>query len=214
MATLFDNTSKWLNRTVDTASDQSQTSVESFINDPTPEKHTINAIKLIRTFIERLAGGKSLEDVLEKGRVCAGDVRADGDLKAWFDDFSTHVRKSLDQPGYARSDEASKTYKELRKRWKALRSQDTEEGKKWKEDVHSFKTEIRAFQEALDADADLKRVKRAHAMLGREAKESAREVGGVGVQWTVDQGLWIWRDLFNVYGPRVLGLLKDIPIPR
>lgn len=84
MVTIFDTASKWLHRSLDIAQDQQATSLESFINDPTPEKHVIKAIRNLQTFVERLAGGESLEDMLEKLRVCAVDVREDKDIKSWF----------------------------------------------------------------------------------------------------------------------------------
>lgn len=215
MITLFDITSKWLNRTVDAASNVNQSSsLESFINDPTTEQYVIKAIRLMRTFVERLAGGKSLDDIFSKVRTCAVDVRADKDLKSWFDDFFTHVRKSLDQPGYANSDEASQTYKNLRRRWKAMSSQETDAGKKWKNDVDALKHQIRAFEGALAKDGDLNRVKKAHAQLGQQVHDSAAKTGAVGLQFAMDQATWFWQDLFNVYGPRTLGMFKDIPIPR
>jgi hypothetical protein len=120
MVTFFDTISTWLNKTVDTAAEVHQsTTLESTTNDPTPEQHVPKAI---RTFIERLAGGKSLDDLLSKVSTCAVDVKADKDLKSWFDDFFAYVRRSLNQAGYARSDVASKTYKDLRKWLESLRS--------------------------------------------------------------------------------------------
>ncbi|KAF7981273.1 hypothetical protein HWV62_34169 [Athelia sp. TMB] len=214
MITIFDTFSKWINKSVDTAASVNQTPLESFIDDPTPEQHVPNAIRGIRTFIERLAGGKSLDDVLGKLRECAADVRADPDLKAWFNDLFAHIRKSLDEAGYARSDEAGQRYNELRQRWKALSSNESDEGRKWKHDVDALKSEIRAFEAALANDQDLNRVKKAHAKLGEQLGDGAEKTGKVGLQLAMDQAAWVWQDLFNVYAPRVMGMLHDIPIPR
>ena len=215
MVTLFDTVSKWLNKTVDTAAEINQsTTLESFINDPTPEQHVPKAIRLMRVFVERLAGGKSLDDLFSKVRTCAVDVRADKDLKSWFDEFFAFVRQSLDQAGYARSDEASQTYKDLRMRWNALSNPASDAGKKWKKDVEALKREIRGFDEALQKDKDLTRIKKAHVRLGGRVQDSAAKSGSVGMQFAMDQAIWFWQDLFNVYTPRLLGLLKDIPIPR
>lgn len=215
MVTLFDTTSKWLNKSVDTASSMDEsTSLSDFIKDPTREQHVHKAIHLIRTFIERLAEGKSLDDLLARVRECAVDVRADKDLKAWFDDFFKHVRKSLDQAGYARSDEAAQTYKDLRRRWKALSSDDSDEGRKWKADADALKKDIYAVEVALASDEELNKVKKAHVRLGEHLEEGAAKAGKVGLQLAVDQAMWLWQDLFNVYAPRLMGLLKDIPIPR
>ena len=213
--TVFDTISKWLNKTVDTAAEVNQyTTLETFINDPTPEQHVLKAIRLMRTFIERLAGGKSLDDLFSKVRICVVDVKADKDIGSWFDDFFAHVRKSLDQAGYARSEEASQTYNDLRRRWQALSSPNLDTGKKWKKDVDALQREIRAFEECLQKDRDLSKVKKAHVKLAEPVQDSAAKTGSVGIQFAMDQATWFWQDLFNVYAPHLLGLLKDIPIPR
>jgi Family of unknown function (DUF5923) len=215
MVTVFDTISKWLNKTVDTAAQVKQsTTLENFINDPTPEQHVLKAIRLMRTFIERLAGGKSLDDLFSKVGTCVVDVRADKDIKNWFNDFFTHVRRSLNQAGYARSDEASQAYSDLRRRWEVLQSPDFDVGKKWKKDITALQWEIRVFEERLKKDKDLSRVKNAHAKLGEQVQDHATKSGSIGIQFAMDQAAWFWQDLFNVYAPHLLASLKDIPIPR
>jgi Family of unknown function (DUF5923) len=203
MVTVFDTISKWLNKTVDTAAQVKQdTTLESFINDPTPEQHVLKAIRLMRTFIERLAGGKSLDDLFSKVGTCVVDVRADKDLKNWFNDFFTHVRRSLNQAGYPRSNEASQAYNDLRRRWEVLQSPDYDVGKKWKKDITALQLEIRAFEEGLKKDKDLSRVKNVHAKLGEQVQDHAAKSGSIGIQFAMDQAAWFWQDLFNVI-PRI-----------
>lgn len=168
----------------------------------------------MRTFIERLAGGQSLDKFFARVRNCAVDITADEYLKSWFRDFFAHVRKSLDQRGYARSKEASEMYDDLRHRWKVLSSQDSDAGKRWKEDVDAFQQEIRAFEEGLRSDKDLSRVRKAHVRLGEQLEDSVAKSGSVGLQLAKDQAAWFWQDLFHVYVPRLLRLVRDIPIPR
>ncbi|KIJ60327.1 hypothetical protein HYDPIDRAFT_98881 [Hydnomerulius pinastri MD-312] len=214
LSTLFDTASKWMNRTLDTAADVNQsTSLDTFIDDPTEDKHLFKALFDLRTLVERLAGGKSLDDLFAKVRLCAVDVKQDEDLKSWFNDFFTHVRKSLDTPGYARTDDAHEKHQELGQRWKELINQDSDVGRKWKEDVHGLRLELRDFQQATAKDPDLQRVRRAHAQFGQDLE---RGLGGgqLGLQFALDQASWFWQDVFNVYAQRILSVLKDIPIPR
>ena len=35
-----------------------------------------------------------------------------------------------------------------------------------------------------------------------------------GAQKALDQPVWMWQDMFNAYLPRLLSVIKDIPIPR
>ncbi|KAG1718945.1 hypothetical protein EDB19DRAFT_1898934 [Suillus lakei] len=214
LSTLFNTVSKWINKSLDTATDINQsTSLESFIDDPSNEKHVLEALRGIRTLVERAAGGKSLDDAFAKARLCAAHVRNDEDLKRWFNDFFAHVRKSLDEPGYARSEEAHHMHQQLGERWKQLLDQDSDAGRKWKEDVRALRHELRSFQQAIARDVDLQRVRKAHAAFGRELGQSVGMGAQMGMQFAIDQASWFWQDVFNVYAPRLLRVIKDIPIP-
>lgn len=207
--------SKWINKSLDTAADINQaTSLDTFIEDPSEEKHLYQALHGIRTLVERAASGKSLDDVFAKVRVCAVDVRSDKDLKAWFNDFFKHVRKSLDKPGYARSEEAHQQHKRLGERWKELLDNDSDAGRKWKEDVQGLRRELHAFQNAITKDPDLQRVRKVHAQFGKDLAQSMGMSTQIGMQSAFDQASWFWQDMFNVYAPRILSVIKDIPIPR
>ena len=66
--------SKWLHKSLDTAGDvNTDTSLESFIDDPTDDQHLIKAVRGVRAFIERNADGKSLDDFF--GALLALDTR-------------------------------------------------------------------------------------------------------------------------------------------
>ncbi|OAX34743.1 hypothetical protein K503DRAFT_803347 [Rhizopogon vinicolor AM-OR11-026] len=215
LSTLFNIVSKWVNKSLDTAADVNQaTSLDTFIEDPSEKKHIHEALHGIRTLIERIASGKSLDDVFARIRVCAVDVRHDEDLKVWFNDFFEHVRKSLDQPGYARSEEAHRRHQQLGEHWKQLLDQDSGTGRKWKEDVQGLRHELRAFQNAITKDPDLQHVRKAHAQFSKGLAQSVGMGGKMGMQFAFDQASWFWQDAFNVYVPRILNAVKDIPIPR
>ncbi|KZT08287.1 uncharacterized protein LAESUDRAFT_697852 [Laetiporus sulphureus 93-53] len=213
--TLFDIIHKWVHRSLDSAGDVNRsTSLDTFIDDPTPEKHLVNGIRGLRTVLERLAGGESLDDLFGTVRVCGVDIQKDEELRKWCDDFLAHLRKCIDEPGHVRSDEAKETQEQLREEWKELLDTDTEQGRKWKEDIRRLKEEANVFQSAIDQDKELKRVKRAHAKLGEDIEDSLLVAGSAGLQATMDNAPWFWQDLFNVYLPKAVGMLKDIPIPR
>jgi hypothetical protein len=84
--------------------------------------------------------------------------------------------------------------------------------------VNALKYEMRVFEDGLQKDKDLSRVKRAHAKLGEQVPSGTTKSGdwdcGYAVSVAIDQAIWFWWDLFDVYALRLLGLLKDIPIPR
>ncbi|KAH9848172.1 hypothetical protein C2E23DRAFT_764248 [Lenzites betulinus] len=215
ISTIFDLAQKWVDRSLDAAGDVNQaTSLDAFIDDPTPEKHLINGIRGLRAFMERLAGDKSLDTFFGAFRVCGVDIQQDPAVRKWFDAFVAHLRKSLDEKGYARSDQAKKTGERLRKEWRELLDTDSDKGRKWKEDIAVLKKEAAEFQAAIDHDEDLRAVRRAHSKLGEDLENGLIVASSAGAQSLMERAPWFWQDVFNVYLPKFVGMVKDIPIPR
>lgn len=210
---------------MDTAQDiNKSTSLESFIDDPTPAQHVPNALRGFGTILERVAGGKSLDDLYSKIRACVVDVRQDPDLQKWARQFFDHLKKSLDEPGYARSDEAKEKRKVLSKDWKKFQDDSNPAGKKWADDWEAFKLEWEQFTVRIEEDKDLQRLRAAHEKLGGDLQNGLVEVGKEagragaqvqsGMQAALEQASWFAQDMFKVYAPRMLEMLKDVPIPR
>lgn len=211
--TLFDIVQKRLNTTIDAASDPN-TTLSSFVSDPTPEQHIPKALNLLRTLVERLAN-TSLEPLIQKLRTTAYTILQDQELKEWFDDFLSTSRKNLADPGYARSEEAEAKRKDLRTRWKSQLDKDS--SGKWKIVVDDLKKELDKVQSGLETDEDLNRLKDAHAKLGSDIEKGlmdASEEAKPGVQAAIEQATWFWQDLFKFYIPKFLSKMRDVPIPR
>ena len=207
--------SKWLNKSLDTAGDvNTDTSLESFIDDPTPEQHLIKAIRGVRAFLERNAGGKSLDDFFAALRVCGVDVQQDQGVRSWADDALAFARRCLDERAFVRSDEAERKREDLKRRWNKMASSESEESKKWRDDVGRLKAEWEEFSKALGEGDDLKRIRRAGAKLGDDLESAFGTAAAAGAQQALDQPVWVWQDMFNTYLPRLLSVIKDIPIPR
>lgn len=214
ISTVLDLVQKWLDKTLDTAADVNQgTSLDTFIDDPTPEQHVPKALRGARVLAERLSGGKSLDDLFACVRSCAADIRSDPDTKAWFDDFFAHARKSLREPGYVRSDEATQAGERLRTRWQELLDADSDVGRKWKTDVEALQREAREFQARAADEPALTRLREAQAKFADDLTSVLSTAGSLGLQ-TLSESAWIWKDMFNVYLTRVLGMMKGLPIPR
>ena len=223
ISTIFSVIRKWLHKSLDTAGDvNTDTSLESFIDDPTPEQHLIKAVRGARQFFERQADGKSLDDFFAALRVCGVDIQRDQKLRSWMDDYLDYMQKCLDQKGYVRSDEASETREQLKARWDKMMDpenpEDGEEGRKWREDVGKLRAEWNDFYKALYAGKDLGRVRRAQTKLADDLESAfataASKAADKAMEIAPDQPVWMWQDIFNAYIPRLLSLLKDIPIPR
>ncbi|KAF9476292.1 hypothetical protein BDN70DRAFT_882609 [Pholiota conissans] len=209
--TIFGILQKRLHTLLDSASDPN-TTLSSFVNDPTPEQHVPKALTLINMLLERLSG-TSLTPLIQCVRTCANSISKDEDLRGWFDTFFGAVRKNLSEPGYVRSEEAMKQRKDLRVRWKMLMEKD----ETWKNAVSSVKDELSKVDAGLRNDKDLMRVKEAHQKLGEDIEQGLIEAGDeakTGMQAVIEQATWFWQDLFKVYIPRILSKMRDVPIPR
>ena len=197
------------------AADAAQaTSLESFIDDPTPEKHLVSAVRCIGRLAQNMAGGRSLDDLYSALRKCVIDIRNDKSLQQWVDDFIAYAKRSLEQVGENDPEELSDTRQDLRRRWKELTDTDSEKSRQWIVDFNFLRNEFREFQERMEKDEDLQAVRKAHARLGRDLEETVIDASAVGVQSAISGASWLWTDLFNVYLPRLVSLLKSIPIPR
>ncbi|KAI6039704.1 hypothetical protein EDC04DRAFT_3140724 [Pisolithus marmoratus] len=215
LTTLFKMAAKWVNKVVDTAGDMDQaTKLETFVEDPTEEKHLHQALYNLRVLIERLASGQSVDNLFTYFRECAVDVKQEEDVKAWCNDMFVFVHKCLGEPKYAHTDDATEAYDNLRRRWKELLNEDSDAARKWKDDVKNLRREIRALQQAIRKDTDIVHVRRAHEKWCNDLQTVGATAGKIGVQFALEQGSWFWQDMFNVYMPRLLRAVKDIPIPR
>ncbi|KAJ3918260.1 hypothetical protein F5877DRAFT_42933 [Lentinula edodes] len=214
--TLFSTVQKWISRGFNSATNAAS-SLDSLVDDNTTDKHITKALQAIETLLSRLAHTDSLSELVSTIRKCAVDIRDDQDLRSWFDDFFTHLHRDLDESGYIRSDENKRVRKDLRIRWKDMLDQDSEFGRTWKNDVEAMKGQIQKIQNGLKSDEDLNRLRDAHLKLGEAIETGLIEVGDqaqTGMQAVVEHLTWFWQDLFRVYLPRALSMMKDVPIPR
>jgi len=213
--TLFDLVQKWLKETGNVAVAAAQsTSLESFVNDPTPEKHLIQAIRYVNNFLQNIAGGKTLDDLHSALRMCIIDIRNDTDLRQWVEDYIAYARRALENAGDNDMEGIRDTRQALSRRWNELTDTGSDKSRKWKEDFEALRKEVREFQERMEQDKDLQAVRQAHAQLGRDIEDTLVDVAAVGLQAAVSGTSWIWADLFNVYLPRFISMIKSIPIPR
>lgn len=213
--TLFDLVRRWLRATGDMAADAAQSiSLESFINDPTPEKHLVCAMRCINKLAQNIAGGKSLDGLYSALSKCVIDIRNDKNLQQWVEDFIAYAKRTLEHVGENDPEELRNTRQDLRRRWKELTDPDSGKGQQWIVDFNSLRNEVQEFQERMEKDEDLQAVRKAHARLGRDLEETLVDASAVGLQSAISGSSWLWTDLFNVYLPRVASLLKSIPIPR
>ncbi|KAJ6589074.1 hypothetical protein B0H19DRAFT_1102800 [Mycena capillaripes] len=208
LSTLFDTIHKWVSRAFDKTSDDSLT-LDTFVEDPSPEQHIHKALNEFKTFLDRFAKPESSVDaVLDKAQRFLSAVRGNsGEFKPWVDKFFEHAHRSLEDPDYPSSEAADNVRRDLEQRRNTLLAPDTDAARTWAD----LKETTRAFGSAVLADADIRRLREAHIQLGKDVENGLAEAGEKAV---FEQQIWFWRDLFTVYAPRMLSQLKDLPIPR
>lgn len=209
--TIFGIIQDRLTRMIDAASDPN-TTLATFVSDPTPEQHVPKALHLIQTLIERLAG-QPLTPLFHKFRTCASSISKDEELRGWFNEFFTLLRKNLSEVDYVRSDEAKQKRKDLRVRWRTMQEKD----QTWKDAVDGAKAEFVKIEEGWRNDKDLNRIHQVHTKLGDDVEQGLVQVGDeakTGMQAAIEQATWFWQDLFKVYIPSILSKMGDVPIPR
>ncbi|KIL60426.1 hypothetical protein M378DRAFT_187786 [Amanita muscaria Koide BX008] len=207
--TVFDVIQRRLNQTLDAAADPNVT-LESFIQDPTEEKHVHNALKQLCVLLERFAH-QPFQPLFDDVCTLVQSITSDEGLRQWFNDFFDLARKNLGEPGYAQSEESRKAREKLGNRWNEL----LEGNLKFKSEVDQLKKDFESIQQGIDSDKDLIRLRAAHEQLSRDIQRGLSDVGAEGgIQGAIEQATWFWQDLFRVYMPRVLASLKDVPIPR
>src|SRR6266852_5185377 len=127
--TFFSLAQKWLNATGNVAAAAAQsTSLESFIDDPTPEKHLIQAVRCVNQFAQSIAGGKNLDDLHTALRMCVVDIRNDPDLQKWFGDYLGFARRALEHTGDNDPEDIRNTREDLRRRWNELTDLNSDKG--------------------------------------------------------------------------------------
>lgn len=150
--------------------------------------------------------------------MCGVDIQQDQHLRQATDDTLDFLRRCLDEKGYVRSGEAQQKREELSSRWQEVTSAETPEGQKWRDDYMKLKNEWKEFSTALEGGEDLARLRNAQAKLASDLESAFATALSKGAekasQMSAEQPIWMWQDLFNAYLPRLLSLVKDIPIPR
>ncbi|GJJ13345.1 hypothetical protein Clacol_007597 [Clathrus columnatus] len=200
--TVFDITSKWLNKSLDSSE---KNSIQDIIDDPTGR--VSNALKCLNTLMERLAS-KSSDDLLNALRATIRDIKEDPELHKYFDDLHDFMRRSLVEPTYVRSEEHERHRKDLNERWKRLQS--GEQHRKWHDDVDRLRREYREFFTRIENDTDVRRLHEASLVFGKDFVEAAATLQEVAL----GHANWLWQDISDVYLPRLIEKLQGIPIPR
>jgi len=141
-------------------------------------------------------------------------IRHDQDLQSWAREFLHYLKHNLENTEQVNEKELAEQKQDLKQRWKELIDKDSDKGRQWKNDVSQLHSQLRSYEEQVNHDPQLQAIKRAHAKFSEELQQCLVSSEVSGAQLAMNQASWLWQDFFNVYLPRILGLVKSMPIPR
>ncbi|WWD18547.1 hypothetical protein CI109_103000 [Kwoniella shandongensis] len=159
----------------------------------------------LKLFVERVSN-KSLDDVINATKNVTEDVKNDEKLSAFFSEVDQFFDRVLYQPGYVVSQRAYRKVSTLYDDSQALIA----ENPKWKEDAAELQKQLEAVVNGVANDKPTNRLVEAIEQMG----DSVTTAGKIGVSSLKFEGQGLYRDILDVLVPRLIGLVKEIPVPR
>lgn len=159
----------------------------------------------LKAFIEKLAN-KSLDDVISTAQAAAKDVRDNDKLAKYFEELENYVDRLLFDPGYVVSQKAYRKASSLYDDGQSL----LKENDQWKQDAAALQKELEALADGIANDGATNRLVQSIENLG----DSIATAGKVGFNALSVEGVGLYRDITDVLVPRLISLVKEIPVPR
>lgn len=172
--------------------------------DVQPDEDAESAVRLFREIIESFTG--SLDGALQSGDKLYKHVRDDDRIQQIWNEFETLFERSINDIGYVTSNRASRQFDTLYDRARAV----VEENAEWKKDANAFFSEAQKLFDNAANDRALEAVGDAFEDLG----DALAEFGKTGYNLVGIDGGDLWKDISTVFLPRILGALKQVPMPR
>lgn len=173
--------------------------VDADVNDEAKD-----AISLFRHLVEQFTG--PVDGALSAADQLHKDVKGDDRIQAIWDDFEQLFDRALNDPGYITSNKASRKFEAIYDRAREV----VESNADWKRDANAFVGEMQKLLDHAANDRALIAVGDAFEDLG----DAVAEFGKTGYNLIGVDGGDLWKDVSTVFLPRILGTLKQIPLPR
>ncbi|GAA5926641.1 hypothetical protein JCM1841_003190 [Sporobolomyces salmonicolor] len=184
--------------------DAAQASTAKLDGDLEPNAEAQNAVSLLRQIVESFTG--SLEPALQTGDKLYNHVKGDERIQQCWKEFDQLVERCINDPGYITTSKASRRFDTIYDRAREI----VESNAEWKRDANAFITETQKLLSHAANDKALLAVGDACEKLG----ESLADFAHTGVNLVGVDGGDLWKDVSQVFLPRLLGALKQVPLPR
>ncbi|KAJ6090135.1 hypothetical protein N7486_008950 [Penicillium sp. IBT 16267x] len=154
----------------------------------------------LRTLIERFANNTSLSDFFESLDNIYRDADKDPELRGWFKNIDTYIRKCLREQGFIMEDEATRQWNELYEKGRYLIRE------RYRSHSDRIMDEIKFLAEQFDQDPRNKALAESIQTL---FKDLGRDAGGKVVFKT-----HLLTDLRDIILPGIFENVRYVPIPR
>jgi hypothetical protein len=139
-------------------------------------------------------------------RQAAEDVKNNEKLGLYFDDLEAYIHRLLYQPGYVASRSAVRKASSLFDDAQDLLKENAD----WKRDAQELQSQLQQLVEGVQNDETTNNLVEAIEELG----DSLATAGQIGLGSLKADGQGLYRDFMDVIVPRIIGLIKEIPVPR
>ncbi|GAA5902285.1 hypothetical protein JCM5296_003972 [Sporobolomyces johnsonii] len=184
--------------------DAAQASTAKLDGDLDPNAEAQNAVSLLRQIVESFTG--SLEPALQTGDKLYNHIKGDERIQQCWKEFDQLVERCINDPGYVTTSKASRRFDTIYDRAREI----VESNADWKRDANAFISEMQKLLSHAANDKALLAVGDACEKLG----ESLADFAHTGVNVVGVDGGDLWKDVSQVFLPRLLGALKQVPLPR
>ncbi|BGP20335.1 hypothetical protein JCM10213_007112 [Rhodosporidiobolus nylandii] len=203
--TLYGLARKYFEITKDELAKAAEESTAQLKNvDVEPDQEAKNAVSLLRSIIESFTG--PLDDALRAADALAADLKGDERVQQVWKEFDLLIDRALNDPGYITSNKASRRFENIYDRAREIVTSNAD----WKRDANAFIDESSKLLNRAAHDKALIAVGDAIEDLG----DSLALFGKTGVNLIGADGGDLWKDVSTVWLPRILGTIKQVPLPR
>jgi len=184
--------------------DAAQATTANVKLDGEPNQEAENAVGLLRQIVESFTGdiGPALKSASALYKHLENDERFQ---KIWTE-FEELVDRSINDPGYVTSEKASRRFEKMYDEARSIVNENAE----WKKDANNAISEAQKLLNRAANDKALIALGDACEKLG----ESTFDFAETGVNLVGAGGGDLWKDVSQVFLPRLLGALKEVPLPR
>lgn len=157
----------------------------------------------LRTLLERFANGQSMQPIFDAVNEIYAAARQDDELRSWFSELTTYIRRVLQEPGYIMKEQADTEGREIRR--KGDKFFNLNQGKYAPLKERFFQAVETFFRAYADDPINVK--------LGEDVKKLTKDLL-FNEDGTLAYKPHLWEDIRSVILPGIVNKIGPFPVPR